>query len=380
MIKKFMSRLSLTMIFTGLFFVIILVNLGIVAVSGYFFVRDGEQQGSIFQHPAAALIMIFAVSIFTGVAMTAICTAIMLRPVHDMLGAMKQLAGGDFKVRYQLTGDMKPYELIEFSEEFNRMAQELGSIEMLRSDFVNNFSHEFKTPIVSLKGFAKLLKEGNLTPEEQEEYLDIIINESDRLAVLATNVLNLSKIENQTIVSENSNFNLSEQIRRTILMMDSKWDQKELDLEVDLEEINYFGNSELLNQVWVNVLDNAVKFSEYGQKVQIKLLDFYDCIIFKVRDYGCGMDKETMEHIFDKFYQGDTSHAVQGNGLGLTMVNKIIDLHKGKISVESTPGEGTLITIALPKKEEEKLKEKEKEKVIDSLLDKVKEKLKEKGK
>ena len=373
MIKKFLSRLSLTLIFTGLFFVIVLVILIILAITGWLFVLNGDLQGDFFQNPAAALIVIFAVSIFTGVAITVICTAIMLNPLHDMLGAMKQLAGGDFNVRYKLKGDMQPYELREFSEEFNRMAEELGSIEMLRSDFVNNFSHEFKTPIVSLRGFAKLLQEGNLTQEEQVEYLDIIIKESDRLAVLATNVLNLSKIENQIIVSEISKFNLGEQIRRTILMMDSKWDQKELDLEVDLEEIDFYGNAELLNQVWVNVLDNAVKFSEHGQKVQVKLLDFFDSVVFKVRDYGCGMDEETMEHIFDKFYQGDTSHAVQGNGLGLTMVRKIIDLHKGKISVESTPEKGTLITIVLPKQTVEKIYEKTKgkEKVIDKLKEMI---------
>ncbi|MNP18817.1 Alkaline phosphatase synthesis sensor protein PhoR [compost metagenome] len=269
--------------------------------------------------------------------------------MREMVAAMKELAGGNFNVRINYKGLFRPWELYDFSMSFNTAAQELSSIEMLRRDFVNNFSHEFKTPIVSLGGFARLLKEGNLSKEETEEYLGIIVSESDRLAALATNVLNLSKIENQTIVTEKEPFNVSEQIRRSVLMMESKWSNKELDLELELEEMLLYGNAELLSQVWVNVLDNAVKFSPKGAKLTIQLLDFFDSVIFKVQDHGPGMDEKTQKSIFDKFYQGDASRATEGNGLGLTIVKKIVSLHQGHIEVESSIGKGTTVTIVLPK-------------------------------
>lgn len=191
--------------------------------------------------------------------------------------------------------------------------------------------------------------EGNLSKEEMEDYLRIIVSESDRLAVLATNVLNLTKVEAQTIVTGKSIFNASEQIRRTVLMMESKWSEKELEFDLDIGEIEYFGNAELLNQVWVNVLDNAIKFSPEGSALTIKLFDFYDTVVFKVKDNGPGMDEQTKEHIFNKFFQGDSSRATQGNGLGLTVVKKIVSLHGGQIEVESCLGEGTTVTIVLPK-------------------------------
>lgn len=307
----------------------------------------GVIEYTVFEKPLIWFMMIDAMSLFIGLLTTTICSTILFKPIREILTAMKDLSNGNFNIRIKQSKFYRPRELREFSNEFNNMAKELGSIEMLRSDFINDFSHEFKTPIVSLRGFAKLLKEGNVTDEEKEEYLDIIISESNRLSILATNVLNLSKIENQAIIKEKDTFDLSEQIRRVILMMESKWAQKEINLDINLEEINYYGNKELLSQVWVNLLDNAIKFSPKGGDLEINLKDYNDHVEFKLQDYGCGMDAETQAHIFDKFYQGDTSRTTEGNGLGMALVKKIISLHQGNITIKSEPGHGTLVMITL---------------------------------
>ena len=203
-------------------------------------------------------------------------------------------------------------------------------------------------PPSSLRGFAKILKNDSLTKEERDEYLDIIINESNRLSQLSTNVLNLSKIEKMSILSDMETFDLSEEIRQSILLLESKWQKKELELIIDLDELEYHGNKALLNQVWINLIDNAVKFSPQNGKIKLKLHRIKDQIIFQIMDNGCGMDEETKDHIFDRFYQGDSSHTTEGNGIGLTVVEKIIHLHKGSIQVISEAGIGTTFTVDLP--------------------------------
>jgi signal transduction histidine kinase len=275
--------------------------------------------------------------------------AVILKPIREMSASMKKLADGDFDARIRLEGNYFPREIIDFSKDFNTAAQELSGVEVLRKDFINDFSHEFKTPIVSIGGFARHILDENLSKEEMIEYLQIIASESDRLAALATNVLNLTKVEAQTINIGKSTFNASEQIRRVVLMLESKLDEKELDLDLDIGEIEYYGNAELLNQVWVNLLDNSIKFSTKGTALNVKLFDFYDSVVFKVKDNGIGMDEATQARIFDKFYQSDTSRTTQGNGLGMTLVKKIVSLHDGKIEVESRLNKGTTVTVVLPK-------------------------------
>ncbi len=321
-------------------------TLGLTGIIIYTLWRTGILAEHFFTNPLIGISVLLLISTFICIVVAIIGGKLIINPIYEMLVSMKELASGDFNVRIDDSGKLRPKELRDFSNGFNTMAKELGSIEMLRSDFVNNFSHEFKTPIVSLRGFAKLLKEGDLSDEEREEYLDIIISESNRLAALATNVLNLSKIENQTSITGYCTYDLSEQIRRTILMTESKWSEKGLELEVGLEEdIHLRGNPDLLSQVWINLLDNAVKFSHQGGKLIIKLLSYKDCVVFKVQDFGSGMDEETKVHIFDKFYQGDQSRATEGNGLGMTVVKKIVSVHMGDIKVESQPAQGTIVTV-----------------------------------
>nr|WP_245645000.1 HAMP domain-containing sensor histidine kinase [Peribacillus loiseleuriae] len=186
------------------------------------------------------------------------------------------------------------------------MTQELSSIETLRSDFVNNFSHEFKTPIVSIRGFAKLLKDNNLSEEDRRDFLDIIITESERLATLSTNVLTLAKYENLGIIADKAPFRLDEQIRRTIVLMEPKWSAKDITVNLELDKVIYKGNEDLTQHIWLNLFDNAIKFSYQGGLINITLVKVDDEIRFVIQDDGSGMDDHSKVHIFDKFYQVDT--------------------------------------------------------------------------
>ncbi len=291
------------------------------------------------------LIVLVISSCIVGTTVTAIISRIPLKPILKVVDAFNQVATGDFTVR--LTSSAID-EVNTFCQSFNSMVEELNSVEMLRSDFVNNFSHEFKTPIVSLRGFAKILKSPELTEDERNEYLDIIISESDRLAKLSTNVLTLTKIESLNIIETNDEFDLSEQIRRALLVLEPKWEPKNLELIIDLEEISFFGNEDLLSQVWLNLIDNAIKFSPQNSKLNLKLKKHNSGILFQVMDQGYGMDKDSQKYIFDKFYQCDKSHSTEGNGLGLSIANKIVLLHGGKISIESELGIGTVFSVELP--------------------------------
>ena len=295
-----------------------------------------------FWRPIPLLAVLSAV---VGAGLTLLLSRIPLKPIRDLFEAINQLADGNFKVRIHL--DLNR-EFERLSESFNRMAQELENTELLRSDFINNFSHEFKTPIVSLRGFAKILKNDRLTKEERDEYLDIIISESNRLSQLSTNVLNLSKIEKMSILSDMESFDLSEEVRQSVLLLESKWQKKDLELFIDMDELEYRGNKALLNQVWINLIDNAIKFSPQNGKIKLKLHRKKDQVVFQILDNGCGMDEETKNHIFDRFYQGDSSHSAEGNGIGLTVVEKIVHLHKGQIRVVSEAGIGTTFTVNLP--------------------------------
>lgn len=285
------------------------------------------------------------ISLFTGTVLTLIMGRIPLRPFHVIIQAIHDVADGNFHTKIHLN---HPKEFRQLSESFNQMTDELAGIEILRSDFINNFSHEFKTPIVSILGFAKLLKYGNLTDRERSEYLDIIIEESQRLSDLSATVLNLSRVESLSVLSDITTFNLSEQIRQSILLLEQKWLKKNISFALEIEEINITGNQALLKQVWMNLIDNAIKFSPPDATVSITLDQINAEVVFAVKDKGPGMDTRTSQYIFDKFYQGDTSHSAEGNGLGLPLAQKIVMLHNGSISVKSQPNAGSIFIVRLP--------------------------------
>ena len=283
--------------------------------------------------------------ILIGVVVSACSSRAVLKNVREFIEATDKLSRGDFSARLNIR---KPPEFRILSKNFNTMAEELGSIEVLRTDFINNFSHEFKTPIISIKGFAEILKDDDLSKEERNEYLDIIIEESKRLTSLATNVLNLSKIETQAILKEKQMFNIGEQIRQSILLLDSKFQSKNISLDINIEDCNIYANKKMLNQVWLNLLDNAIKFNNENGLVSVNMKKKEKEILITIIDSGIGISKEVVSKIFDKFYQEDTSHSTKGNGLGLTIVKKIIEMHGGTIECESIVSKGTKFTIILP--------------------------------
>jgi Signal transduction histidine kinase len=298
-----------------------------------------------YRIPFTPLLFLIFICILLGTALTWFFGKKALNPIKKVIAATHKVAAGDFNVKVDLKGIG---ELEELSQSFNKMTSELASLETLRSDFVNNFSHEFKTPIVSIRGFAKLLRENNLTEPERIEYLDIIISESERLAQLSSNILDLSKYENTNIISEKTRYRLDEQLRRIIVLLEPKWSAKEITVNVELDEIIYSGNEDLMQRLWLNLIDNAIKFSYNGGCINISLKLSVNGIEFIIEDEGIGMSEQTIAHIFDKFYQGDTSRSRCGNGLGLTLAKRIVDLCGGKISVKSDVGKGSIFTVVLP--------------------------------
>ena len=320
----------------------VILTAGLMAAAAYgFLVFFGLLVNPFYRTLAMPmLLMVFILMLAAGMGRSK------LRPIDDLVHAMDAVSQGDFSVR--VDAENVPGDMGALASSFNDMATELGSLEMFRKDFINNFSHEFKTPIVSIRGFAKQLEREDLTEEQRREYLGIIVSESDRLANMASNVLLLSKLENQTIVTDKASFALDEQLRRAILLLEKQWSEKEIELDVDLEDIGYYGNEEMLNHVWVNLLGNAIKFSPKGAPLSVKLRREGDTAVATVKDAGPGMDDATRARVFEKFFQGDNAHATEGNGLGLALVRRIVDLCGGEVAVESAPGEGAAFTVKLP--------------------------------
>ena len=295
--------------------------------------------------PLRAIFMMMAFSTLLGITIAGFFSKRALSPIKQFIEATRNVAGGDFSVRLDIHGI---YELEQLSQSFNKMAHELSTIETLRIDFINIFSHEFKTPIVSVRGFAKLLKEGNLSAQEQQEYLDIIISESERLAALSANVLNLTRYENLEIVSDKTAFRLDEQVRRAVIQMEPKWSKKDVTVIVEADEVVFTGSLDLTRQILLNLIDNAVKFSNVGGTVSILLSQHNNGACLTIKDNGIGMDAQTLARVFDTFYQGDPSRAGVGNGLGLAIVKRIVDLCGGKIDVQSELGVGSGFSVWLP--------------------------------
>lgn len=288
--------------------------------------------------------ILLVVPLVIGTVITILIGNPVLKIMKNLSKAINEISNGNYKVRLPETNPLK-----ELNQNFNKMVSELDSVEILRDDFVNNFSHEFKTPIVSIKGFAEELKRNDLTEEERIKYLDIIIEESNRLAELSTNILNLSKIEKQTILTDKVKVNIGEQIRKVILVEMKKIEHKNIELNLEIDDVNAIVNEGLMEQVWINIIENAIKYSNQNGMLAISVKNNGEEIIVKIKDNGIGIEEEELEHIFNKFYKIDKSASSPGNGLGLALAKKIVDLHEGKIEVKSKINEGTEFTIELKK-------------------------------
>ena len=279
------------------------------------------------------------------------------RPVKRISEAAERMTKGDFNVRIptvsKLAADDKFNEIIEC---INKMAEELSGVETLRADFIANVSHEMKTPLAVMQNYGTLLQAPDLPDEKRIEYARAISDSSRRLSEMMTNILKLNRLENQQIYPKAENYDLGEQICECLLQYESVWEQRNIDIDTDIDEnICVCADRELLSLVWSNLFSNAFKFTDDGGRVSVTLKTEGEFATVRVSDTGCGMTQDVGEHIFEKFYQGDTSRATQGNGLGLALVKRVVDIMQGEICVESVLGQGSVFTVRIRRAENEDL-------------------------
>lgn len=348
--KRERRRVSIGWLMTA-FILAILINAGLMTSSAYIIMnRTGLMEP--LRRSAYWPLFLVLLCILLALLLTLSLGRQQIRPIRQIIDAMRQVSKGDFSTRLSEEGCVG--EMQELVVSYNHMAEELSGIEMFRTDFINNFSHEFKTPIVSIRGFAKQLEREDVTEEQRREYTAIIVRESERLANMSANVLLLTKLENQQIITNREKYALDEQIRSCILLMEKQWSDKNLELRLELDPLIYEGDEDMMSHVWMNLLSNAIKFSPEDGELAVSCMRVQNYIEVQVADQGVGMDEFTRLRVFEKFYQGDSAHATEGNGLGLPLVKRIVDLCGGKITVQSAPGQGTLFSVYLPVEDEEK--------------------------
>ena len=321
-----------------------------------------EQRGMFEENIRTAINLLMLYVMLMAAAVTAIIGIIRyqswMRPMRKLSDAARNIAKGDFSVRIAPLRKDGKKDFIEVAfDDFNTMAEELSSIETLKNDFIADVSHEIKTPLSVIQFYTTALQNDTMRPEERREYTQTILEATQKLSVLVTNILKLSKLENQGIMSstklssEAKPYNLTEQLRRCALLFVDLLEQKNILFDEDLDEINVCYDEEMLEIVWNNLLSNAVKFTDPGGSISMSLKLKNDSasnsVEVSISDSGCGMDEATQKRIFDKFYQSDTPHAKEGNGLGLALAKKTIDLLGGKITVNSAPGNGSTFTVSL---------------------------------
>lgn len=271
------------------------------------------------------------------------------RPMRRLSRAMKAVAEGDFSVSVQPIHTVSKMDYMDIMfEDFNRMVQELGSIETMKNDFIANVSHEIKTPLAVIESYATALERSDLTPAQREEYAQTIATASRSLSTLISNILKLNKLENQEIVPAAKEYDLTRQLSDCALALEAAWEEKNLEFDAQLEErVMITADESMMELVFNNLIANAIKFTEPGGRIVLRQIEHGDTVDVVVADTGCGMDEETMRHIFDKFYQGDTSHSGEGNGLGLALTRRVLEICGGHIAVRSRPGEGSEFTVTL---------------------------------
>lgn len=314
-----------------------------------------ELAGWAFRHwfgvtpelPIFVWAMVFSGTI--GVAVTNHMTKMLIDPIAKLRSAMREVADGDFKVEAKCESRIQYVQ--DIYDSFNSMVRELSTTETLQTDFISDVSHEFKTPINAIEGYASLL-EGEPSPEEQRAYVEKILFNTRRLSALTGNILLLSKLSNQSILPQKTQFRLDEQIRQAIVALEQKWSEKELGFEVELAETPFFGYESLLPHVWTNLIGNAVKFSPKGGEIRIKMMRTEGAVVFTIEDDGPGIVPGDEEHIFTKFYQSESSHGMEGNGLGLALVRQIVEMSGGSVDVQNLEAGGCRFTVRLPLEQE----------------------------
>lgn len=327
------------------FIIICICGFIVVAVLGSWFAPILEELLHITV-TVPSFVWAIAFSVVIGIIITNYITLAFFDPITKLADSMKSVAGGNFKVEAQT--DSKISDVRDIYDSFNLMVSELAATETLQTDFISNVSHEFKTPINAIEGYASLLQDRSKTDAERDVYVEKILFNTRRLSTLAGNILLLSKVMNQSILPQRTVFRLDEQVRQAILALESKWTAKEIDFDVELDELSYCGYDELLCHVWLNLIDNAVKFDPHGGFVRLRLRKTAKSVVFTVEDDGPGIPEGEAEHIFNKFYRSDSQRASEGNGLGLALVKQIVELCGGAVSVENLPEAGSRFTVTLP--------------------------------
>ena len=281
-----------------------------------------------------------------GIALILVVAGHIIKPIRKLTEATKKVASGDFDVNVKIK---RSDEIGDLADNFNVMVKELNSIEYLRKDFISNVSHELKTPIASIQGFTKLLAQDNLSKEEKQEYIDIILEETARLSNLSSNMIKLSKVENQEIITNKKKYRLDEQLRKAIIMLEEKINQKNIKITLKSEEITIVEDADLIMEIWINLLNNAVKYTDENGKIEIDVTEEDEFVKVEIKDNGIGIPKDKQERVFEKFYQAEKSHSYDGSGLGLAIVKRIVDLTEGKIELQSEVGKGTKFIVHIRK-------------------------------
>lgn len=323
--------------------VIVLFSFG--AIAGLLYLLEGL--GVIPSLGIYTLISLLLVSGITVALMSYFIGRRVLTPLVKLSSASKEVARGNFDVTVSDSSKME--EVQSTFRNFNAMVRELKSISTLSSNFIANVSHEFKTPLSVIECYAMLLQDDRLTAQEREDYLNKILVNTRRLNKLVGNILMLSKMETKPLPEQYTRFRLDEQLRQVVAQLEPQWSAKGISFRVRLDEVELLGWEQVLPYVWSNLISNAIKFSPSGSVIALTLLEQRECAVVTVSDRGCGMEPDVQERIFEKFYQGDTSHKAEGNGLGLALVRQIVELSQGVVEVESQPGKGSTFRVILPK-------------------------------
>lgn len=341
--KRLHSKLWLY--FSGIVFAAVMV--AFLVVSGFWALLSGFGTIPVDPHIRHLPVFMFLIgSILLGILLAVFVGKLIIKPVQRISSAFDALSAGDFSVR--VPEQEKITEIREMAQRFNSMVYDLSHVETLRNDFVVNVSHEFKTPLSAIEGYATLLQESSMSAEKHQYYVEKILDNSHRLSTLSSNILLLSKLENQEVILHRKEYRLDEQLRKAVLALENKWTEKEIGFDIEMPKVLFYGNEQLLDQVWVNILDNAIKHSPAGAEIRISLHTTETSCVVTIADVGEGMTEDVQKHIFEKFYQGDSSRKAEGNGLGLALVKRIVDLCGGSIMVKSAPDCGTVLTVKLP--------------------------------
>ena len=336
--------------FSWRMFVLILLVLGLLSAANVFIVEIFLKM-EVFSVLASMGVGTYwvAMAVVAAIIIHQVSCAKYDKPMRRLSRAMRAVAQGDFTVSVQPVHKRNKFDYMDLMfEDFNSMVHELSSIETMKDDFIANVSHEIKTPLAVIRGYASALQRGNLSEEEQREYAATIASASESLSVLISNILRLNKLENQEIVPNAAPYDLTRQLSDCALAHEEQWERKHIDFDAQLEErVMILADESMLEIVFNNLIANAIKFTEPGGRIVLRQEKAGGDVVVTVSDTGCGMDEETVKHIFDKFYQGDSSHSREGNGLGLALVKRVVDISGGSIAVRSAPGEGSEFIVRL---------------------------------